>query len=69
MVCGHIAEVLQAKFRVVWFVFFLGFIDLDAGLWRVLLTSADDVKLGGSALELRTRTENYLGKLEKWFGK
>lgn len=47
----------------------MGFIDLDAGLWRVLLTSADDVKLGGSALELRTRTENYLGRLEKWFGK
>lgn len=69
MVCGHIAEVLQAKFRVICFEFFLGFIDLDAGLWRVLLTSADDVKLGGSALELRTRTENYLGRLEKWFGK
>lgn len=76
MVCGHVAEIFQARFRIVWVFFFVSLvplgifiIDLDAGLWHVLLTSADDIKLGGTVLEHRSRTENDLGKLKKWFGK
>lgn len=86
MVCGHIAEILQARFRTVFSVVFfslfvLGFflvilvtldifiIDLNSRLCYVLLSSADDIKLGDGALEHRSRTENDLGKLEKWFGK
>jgi len=76
MVCGHVAEMLQARFRIVCLCFFVSLvllgifiIVLDAGQWRVLLTSAEDVKLGGITLECRSRTENELGKLKEWFGK
>lgn len=68
MACGHIAEILQARFRVVWgllllWVFFVNLvplgifvIDLNGGLWHVILSSAADVKLGGTALEHMCRT-------------
>lgn len=43
-------------------------VDLNAGLWHVLLTSTDDDKLGCTVLKHRNN-DNDLGKLEKWFGK
>lgn len=42
-------------------------VDLNAGLWHVLLTSTDDYELGCTALKHRNN-DNDLGKLEKWFG-
>lgn len=72
----HGRDTPSMKFRIVWVFCLVSLvplgifiIDLNAGLWHVLLTSAGDVKLGGAALEHRSRAGKDLGKLEKWFGK